>query len=53
VMWWIPAGEIPGLEECQARLFHLRDHGPTGAGFGFQDAKRLEPEWIPVESPIG
>ena len=52
VMWRIPAGEIPSLDECQAGLAHLSDHGPTAAGFRFRDATSFEPEWIPVKSPI-
>lgn len=34
VMWWIPAGTVPTLDECRARLaFHQR-HGSTPYGFG-------------------
>ena len=29
VLWWIPEGHIPPLEEAQERLIHLRQHGPT------------------------
>ncbi|HEY1751889.1 MAG TPA: DUF3291 domain-containing protein [Caulobacteraceae bacterium] len=28
-MWWTPAGELPGIEACVARLEHLREHGPS------------------------
>ena len=29
VLWWIPAGEIPALDEAYGRLKHLREHGPS------------------------
>jgi hypothetical protein len=34
--WWIPAGHIPNLEEAQARLEHLQQHGPTAAAFSLK-----------------
>jgi hypothetical protein len=37
VAWWIPAGHIPDLEEAQARLEHLRRHGPTEAAFSLKN----------------
>ena len=33
VMWWIPAGTTPSMEECTARLAFLRGHGSTPYGF--------------------
>jgi hypothetical protein len=33
VLWWIPAGHLPTLEEAAQRLAHLVDHGPTGHAF--------------------
>jgi hypothetical protein len=36
VLWWIPAGHIPTLEEAEARLTHLRTHGPTAHAFTFK-----------------
>ena len=33
VLWWIPAGHTPTLEEAKARLDHLAAHGPTAAAF--------------------
>ncbi len=33
VLWWIPAGAIPTVTESQARLDHLRAHGPTAHAF--------------------
>jgi hypothetical protein len=37
VMWWIPAGRTPGLDEGMARLESLRTHGPTSHAFTFKD----------------
>jgi Domain of unknown function (DUF3291) len=36
VLWWIPRGHIPTLEEAHERLQHLRDHGPTRHAFTFR-----------------
>ena len=36
VLWWIPAGHIPTLEEAKGRLLHLRAHGPTPHAFTFK-----------------
>jgi hypothetical protein len=36
VMWWIPAGEIPAVTEAQARLAHLKEHGPSPYAFTFR-----------------
>ena len=33
VLWWVPAGEIPSLQEAQERLEHLLEHGPTPYAF--------------------
>ena len=35
-MWWIPAGHIPSLKEAEAKILHLRDHGPTVQAFTFK-----------------
>ena len=32
-LWWIPAGNIPTLEDAEERLEHLRVHGPTSYAF--------------------
>jgi hypothetical protein len=42
VMWWVPAGHRPTLDEALARLDHLREHGDSDHAFGWawlQDAK--------------
>ena len=36
VLWWIPAGHRPALEEGVARLDHLLAHGPGDYAFGWQ-----------------
>ena len=36
VLWWIPAGHVPTVEEAMARLEHLRAHGPTAHAFTFK-----------------
>jgi Domain of unknown function (DUF3291) len=36
VLWWIPAGHIPSVDEALARLEHLREHGPTPYAFTFK-----------------
>lgn len=36
VLWWIPAGTVPTIEEALVRLEHLKSHGPTGEAFTFR-----------------
>ncbi|HMS63432.1 MAG TPA: DUF3291 domain-containing protein [Solirubrobacteraceae bacterium] len=36
VLWWVPAGEIPTVEQAVTRLDHLRAHGPTPKAFTFK-----------------
>ncbi len=36
VMWWIPAGHLPSLEEAKERLAHLTAHGPSDHAFGWE-----------------
>jgi hypothetical protein len=35
-LWWVPAGQIPTVEEAKERLAHLETHGPTAYAFTFQ-----------------
>ncbi|MEM7745071.1 MAG: DUF3291 domain-containing protein [Pseudomonadota bacterium] len=35
VMWWVPAGHRPTLDEALARLEHLKTHGPSDHAFGW------------------
>ncbi|MDP9237561.1 MAG: DUF3291 domain-containing protein [Chloroflexota bacterium] len=41
VLWWIPAGHVPALEEAEERLAHLREHGATPHAFSFK--QRFDP----------
>lgn len=36
VMWWIPAGHTPTLDEALDRLQYLRNNGPTPLAFTFK-----------------
>jgi Domain of unknown function (DUF3291) len=36
VMWWVPAGHRPTLDEAVARLDHLKAHGPSNDAFGWE-----------------
>ncbi|MGI9319010.1 MAG: DUF3291 domain-containing protein [bacterium] len=38
VLWWIPAGHLPDLDEANERLVLLRRNGPSEAGFNFKHA---------------
>ncbi len=38
VLWWIPAGTLPTVEEALAKLEVLRAQGPTPAAFTFRHA---------------
>ncbi len=36
VLWWVPAGHLPSVDEALDRLAHLREHGPTPYAFTFK-----------------
>ncbi|AUH35026.1 DUF3291 domain-containing protein [Paracoccus tegillarcae] len=36
VMWWVPVGHKPTLDEALARLDHLREHGDSDHAFGWK-----------------
>jgi len=38
VLWWVPKGHRPGVEEAIARLDLLRARGPTSEAFTFRQA---------------
>ncbi|GAA4226917.1 DUF3291 domain-containing protein [Actinomadura meridiana] len=42
VMWWIPAGHVPTVDEAMERLALIREHGPTPRGFTFSSAYAAE-----------
>jgi hypothetical protein len=37
VLWWVPAGHRPSVQEAIDRLEHLKAHGPSEHAFGWQD----------------
>ena len=36
VLWWVPAGHIPTLDEAKERLDHVGRHGATPTAFTFK-----------------
>ena len=36
VMWWVPSGHTPSVEEAMRRLDDLRANGPTERAFGWE-----------------
>jgi hypothetical protein len=36
VMWWVPVGYRPTMQEAVARLEHLRTNGPSEHAFGWE-----------------
>ena len=35
VLWWVPKGHLPGIEEAKARLEHLNRYGESAHAFTF------------------
>ena len=42
VMWWVPAGHRPPLDEALARLAHLEAHGDSDHAFGWTYLKEAQ-----------
>jgi hypothetical protein len=42
VLWWIPAGHIPTMDEADQRLALLETHGPTPLAFTFKQRFTVE-----------
>ena len=42
VMWWIPAGHLPSLEEAKERLAHLTARGPSDHAFGWESVPAVQ-----------
>lgn len=40
VLWWVPKGHIPNVEEAKQKLELLKEKGPTPEAFGFAEALR-------------
>ncbi len=36
VLWWVPEGHRPTIDEAKGRLAHLAEHGPTAHAFTFR-----------------
>ncbi|WP_327091943.1 DUF3291 domain-containing protein [Nonomuraea sp. NBC_01738] len=47
VMWWIPEGVVPTMEDGFARLERLRTHGPGPEAFTFKDFYAAETTAMP------
>jgi hypothetical protein len=52
VLWWVPAGHTPSVEEALERLEHLREHGPTSHAFTFK-ARFDADEALVVDDELG
>ena len=42
VMWWVPAGQIPKIQQAKDKLDLIRKQGPSAAAFSF--AKPFDPK---------
>lgn len=42
VMWWVPKGHQPTLDEALARLDHLRENGDSDQAFGWSYLKQAK-----------
>jgi len=50
VLWWVPKGHRPSVEEAKARLKLLRRKGPTAEAFTFRQS--FPPPDAPQASPV-
>ncbi len=41
VLWWVPEGHVPSIQEAIGKLEHLRAHGPSAEAFTFATAARF------------
>ncbi|MEO8541820.1 MAG: DUF3291 domain-containing protein [bacterium] len=41
VLWWVPEGHLPTVDEAESKLAELKTNGPTAAAFTFK--KRFPP----------
>jgi hypothetical protein len=35
-LWWLPAGQLPTVDDAELRVAHLREHGPSEYAFTFR-----------------
>ncbi|MCX5396083.1 DUF3291 domain-containing protein [Streptomyces sp. NBC_00102] len=52
VLWWVPAGHVPTVEEALERLAGLRAEGPSPRAFTFTSSYTAEEAGV-VEAPAG
>ncbi len=50
VLWWVPAGHRPTVQEAKDRLEHLRRHGESAHAFSFR-APFPAPDAPPADAP--
>lgn len=56
VLWWVPAGHQPTIEEAKERLEHLKRRGPTPHAFTFRasfPASDADPDAALIDDEIG
>jgi hypothetical protein len=55
VLWWVPAGHEPTIQEAKERLEHLKRHGPTPYAFTFRASFPADanPDPAPIVDDIG
>jgi len=51
VLWWVPAGHVPTVEQAVAKLEHLRAHGPSADAFHFGEAYSA-PDVVEAGPPV-
>jgi len=51
VLWWVPRGHRPSIEEALQRLETLRSLGPTPRAFNFRSAS-LPPDAVQPDAPF-
>ncbi|HLW23290.1 MAG TPA: DUF3291 domain-containing protein [Steroidobacteraceae bacterium] len=49
VLWWVPAGHRPSVEEALERLAHVRRNGPSAWAFTFKERHPPPGESGPLE----
>ncbi len=52
VLWWVPVGHTPSVDEAIARLEHLRAHGPSPHAFTFKQ-RYVADDMLVVDEEIG
>jgi hypothetical protein len=52
VLWWVPAGHVPTVEEAADRLDRLRAHGPTTEAFAFRMPFPPPDSQIPIAAEL-